>query len=107
MHKNNFLDTDFTTPERKRLNRGAVPCSLGSASKDLTPQLPDSSLRDLNSLPSLLSPQKNLQVQAPSRTYGKLPASSPTIQTPLSIPEDSRRTSSQICAVMFAVEDIS
>ena len=29
--KHHFLETDFTTPERKRLNRGAVPCSSDSA----------------------------------------------------------------------------
>jgi len=97
------------------LNRGAVPCSSDSASQDPTPQLPDSALTDLNSLPSLLSPQKNLHVQAPSRTIGKLPVSSCSIQIPLSILEDSPCTSSQICAVkstspaasMFAVEDFS
>ena len=113
--KHHFLETDFTTPERKRLNRGAVPCSSDSASQDPTPQLPDSALTDLNSLPSLLSAQKILHVQAPSRTYGKLPVSSSSIQTPLSILEDSPCTSSKICAVkstppaasMFAVEDIS
>ena len=54
---------------------GAVPCNSGSATYDPTPQLPDSALTDFNSLPSLLSPQKNLHVQAPSRTYGKLPVS--------------------------------
>jgi hypothetical protein len=105
----------FTTPEMKRLNRGAVPCSADWASQDPTPRLPDSAFTDSNSLPSLLSPQKNLHVQAPSRTYGKLPVSSCCIQTPLSILEDTPGTSSQICAVkstppaasMFAVEDIS
>ena len=69
----------------------------------------------LNSLPSLLSPQKNLHVQPPRRTYGKLPVSSSSIQTPLSVLEDGPWTSSQICAVkftptiasMFAVEDIT
>jgi hypothetical protein len=58
--KYHFLKTDFTTPEKKRLNRGAVPCSSNSASQDPTPQLPDSAFTDLNSLPSVLSPQKNL-----------------------------------------------
>jgi len=68
--KNHFLQSDFTTPERKRLNRGAVPCSSDSALQEPTPQLPDFALTDLNSLPSLLSPQKNLHVQpSPSRTY--------------------------------------
>ena len=113
--KNHFLETDFTTPERKRLNRGAVPCSSHSASQYPTPQLPDSALTNLNSLLSLLSAQKNLHVQPPSRTYGKLPLSSSSIQTLLSILEDSPCTSSKICAVkstpppasMFAVEDIS
>jgi len=97
------------------LNRRAVPCSSDSASQDPTPQLPDSALTDLNSLPSLLSPQKNLHVQAPSRTNGKLPVFSCSIQTSLSVLEDSPCTSSQICAVkstppaasMFAVEDFS
>ena len=57
--KNHFLQTDFTTPEGTRLNRMAVPCSSDSASQDPTPQVPDSpSLKDLNSLPSVLSPQK-------------------------------------------------
>ena len=92
----------------------AAPRSSHSTSQDPTLQLPDSALTDLNSLPSLLSPQKNFHVQAPSRTYGKLPVSSCSIQTPLSILEDSPCTSSQICAVkstppaasMFAVEDI-
>jgi hypothetical protein len=74
--KNHFLASDFTTPERRRLNRGAVPCSSGSAAQDPPPQLPDSALTDLNSLPSLLSSQENLHVQPPSRTYGKLPVSS-------------------------------
>ena len=64
--RNHFLETDFTAPERKRLKRGAVPCSSDSASQEPTPQLPDSALSDLNSLPSLLSPQKNLHVQPPS-----------------------------------------
>jgi len=58
----------FTVPEKKQLNRGAVPCSSDLASQDPTPQVPDSTFTDLNSLPSLLSPQKNLHVQAPSRT---------------------------------------
>ena len=109
-----LLEIDFTRPERKRLNRGAVPCSSDSASQYPTPQLPGSALTDLNSLLSLLSAQKNLHVQAPSRTYGKLPVSSSSIQTPLSILEDSPCTSSKICAVkstpaasMFAVEDNS
>ena len=92
-----------------------MPCSSDSASQDPTSQLPDSAFTDLNSLPSLLSPQKNLHVQAPSTTYGKLPVSSCSTQTPLSILEDSPSTSSQICAVKstpsaastFAVEDIS
>jgi len=113
--RNHFLETDFTTPEKTRLNRGAVPCSSDSSSQEPTPQLPDSTLTDLNSLPSLLSPQKNLHVQPPKRTYGRLPTSSSSIQTPLSILEYSPSTSSQICAVksipppasMFAVEDIS
>jgi len=113
--RNHFLETDFTAPERKRLKRGAVPCSSDSASQEPTPQLPDSALTDLNSLPWLLSPQKNLHVQPPIRTYGKLSKSSSSIQTPLSDHADSPCTSSQICAVkstpptvsMFAVEDIS
>ena len=66
--KNHFLERDLTTLEKKRLNRGAVPCSSDSASQDPTTQLPDSTFTDLNSLPSVLSPQKNLHVQAPSRT---------------------------------------
>jgi len=73
----------FTTPEKKRLNRGAVLCSADSASQDPTTQLPDSAFTDLNSLPPLLSPKTNLHVQAPSWTYGKLPVSSCSIQTPL------------------------
>jgi len=97
--KNHFLETDFTTTERKRLNRGAVPCSADSASQDPTPQFPDYRFTDLNSLPSVLSPQKNRHVQPPKRTCGKLPISSFSIQTPLSIHEDSPCTSSQICAV--------
>jgi len=97
--KGQFLKTDYTTPETKRLNRGAVPCSADSASQDPTPQLPDSTFTDLNALSSLLSPQKNLHVQAPSRTYGKLPVSSCSIQITLSILEDTPGTSSQICAV--------
>jgi len=56
--KNHFLERDFTTPEKK-------------ASQDPTPQLPDSTFTDLNSLPSLLSPQKNLHVQASSRSLKK------------------------------------
>ena len=92
-----------------------VPCSSGSSSQGSTPQLPDSTHTDLNSLPSLLFPQKNLHVQPPNRTYSKLPMSSSSIQTPLSIHEDSLCTSSQICAVkctppaasMFAVEGTS
>jgi len=102
-------------PERKRLNRGAVPCSSDSASQDATPQLPGYALTDLNSLPSVLSPQRNLHVRPPKRNYGKLPISPSSIQTPLSIHEDSPCTFSQICAVkstppagsMFAIEDIS
>jgi len=27
--KNHILETDFTTPEKKRLNRGAVSCTRG------------------------------------------------------------------------------
>jgi len=77
--KNHFLETDFTTPEKKWLNREAVPCSSDSASQDPTLQLPYSAFTDLNSLPSPLSPQKNLHVQAPTRTYGKLPVSSCSI----------------------------
>ena len=94
--KNHFLERDFT--QKKRLNRGAVPCSSDSASQDPTPQLPDSTFTDLNSLPSLLSLQKNLYVQAPSRTYCKLPVSSCSILTPLSNLEDSPCTSSEICS---------
>jgi len=99
--KNHFLEQDCATPEKKRLNRGAVPCSSDSASQDPTLQLPDSTFADLNSLPSLLSPQKTLHVHAPSRTYGKLPVFSRSILTPLSILEDSPCTPSQICAVKF------
>jgi len=44
--KNHFLETDFTTAEKKGLNRGAVPCSSDLASQDPTPQLPDSALTD-------------------------------------------------------------
>jgi len=113
--KNNFLEIDFTTPERKRLNIGAVPCSSDSALQEPTPQLPDSALTDLNSLHLFLSLQKNLYVQPPIRTYGKLPMSSSFIQTPLSIHEDSSCTFYQICAFkstppvasMFAVKDTS
>ena len=70
----------------------------GRASQDPTLQLPDSTFTDLNSHPSLLSPQKNLHVQALSRTYGKLPVSSCSILTPLSILEYSPCTSSHICS---------
>jgi hypothetical protein len=99
VYKNYFLETDFTTPERKRLNSGVVPCSSDSVLQEPTPQFPDSGLTDLNSLPTLLSPQKNLHVQPPIRTYGKLPKFSSSTQTPLSDHEDSPCTSSQICAV--------
>ena len=58
-----ITQTDFTTPERKRLNRVAVTWSSDLASQDPTPLLRDSRLTYLNSLPSLLSPQKNLHVQ--------------------------------------------
>jgi hypothetical protein len=113
--KNHFLQTDFTTPEGTCLNRMAVPCSSDSAAQDPTPQVPDSpSLMDLNSLPSVLSPQKNLHVQPPKRTYSKLPMSS-SIPTPLPFYVDSPSTSSQISAVnstptaanTFAVEGTS
>jgi len=98
--KNQLLHTDFTIPERKRLNRVAVSCNTDSASQDPTPQLPESPFTDLNSVPSLLSPQKNLHVQPPKRTYGKLPVSSSSIETPLPTHEANPCTSSQICAVM-------
>jgi hypothetical protein len=93
----------------------SVSCSSDLASQDPTPQLLDSPFMDLNSVPSLLPTQKNLHVQPPKRTYGKLPMSSSSTETPLSTHEDSPCTSSQICAVMstpaaanmFAVEDTS
>jgi hypothetical protein len=53
---------DFTTPEKKRLIRGAVPCSSDWASQGPTPRLSYSALTDMNSIPSLLPPQKNLHV---------------------------------------------
>jgi hypothetical protein len=113
--RNHLLNTDFTIPERKQLNRAAVSYSSDSASQAPTPQLPDSPFMDVNSVPSLLSPQKNLHVQPPKRTCGKLPMSSSSIETLLYTHEDSPRTSPQICVVMstpaaanmFAVEDTS
>jgi len=56
--KNHFLETDFTTPERNRLNRGAVPCSSDSASQEPTPQLPDSALRFEFSTLTFISPEE-------------------------------------------------
>jgi hypothetical protein len=108
--KNHLLQTEFTTPERKCLNRVAVPCGSDSASQD-----PTWHVSDLNPLCSLLSLQKNLHVQPPQRTYGEMPLSSSSIQTLLSIHEGSLCTSSKICAVkstplaakMFGVEDTS
>jgi hypothetical protein len=88
--KNRFLESEFTTPERKHLNRGAVPCTSDSASWDPTPQVPDSPwLMDLNSSPSVLSPQKNLHIQPLKRTYSKLCMPSLSVQTPLPIHIDS------------------
>jgi hypothetical protein len=93
----------------------AVSRSSDSASQDPTPQLPDSPFMDLNSVPSLLSPQKNLHVQPLKKTYGKLPMPSSSIETPHSTHKASPCTSLQICAVMstpttanmFAAEDTS
>ena len=64
MYKNHFLQTDFTTPERKQLNRAAVPCSLESTSQDPKPQLPDSPLMAQDAM------KVSLAAQVMSHTVG-------------------------------------
>ena len=112
--RNHFLETDFTTPERNEWTEGQCHVAQTRLHKIQHSNflIPHSQI--MNSLHSLLSPQKNLNAQAPNRTYGKLFLSSLSIQTPVSILEDSPRTSSYICAAnstspaasMLAVEDI-
>jgi len=64
VYKNHLLQTDFTTPERKQLNRGAVPCSSDSTSQDPTQQLPDSPLMAQDAM------KVSLAAQVMSHTVG-------------------------------------
>ena len=114
MQKSLFAD-GFHNTWKEMTEQRALQWSSDSASQDPIPQLPDSPFRGLNSVPSLVPPQKNLHVPWHKRNYGNLSMSSSSIQTPLAIHEDSPCASSQIYAVkstpaaarMFAVEDTS
>jgi hypothetical protein len=93
-----FLESDFTTAERIHLNRVAVPCDSGSASQSL-PQSPVPSLHTpaLDPLPSALTPEDDLHVLPPTRTYTKTLVSSTA--KPIPIHADSPSTSFQMSAV--------
>jgi hypothetical protein len=97
-----------------QLNRVAVHCALDSAAESL-PQPPYPSLHtpSLDPLPSVLTPEEDLHVLPPTKTYGKTLVPSPV--TPIPIHADSPSTSFQLSAVQpsptaantFAVKETS
>jgi hypothetical protein len=105
-----FLESDFTTTERVHLNRLAVPCGSDSALQSL-PQPPDTPSFD--PLPSVLTPEKDLHVLTPPKTYSKTLV--PSKVTPVPIHVDSPSTSFQMSAIQpspsaastFAVKETS
>jgi hypothetical protein len=90
-----FAESDFCTSERVRLNKVAVPHGSDSFSHSI-PQPSESSYYNpsLNSLPTNLTPEDNLHVLPPTRTYGKASVSS--TKTPMPVHADSPSTSHQI-----------
>jgi hypothetical protein len=89
-----FLERDFTTTERVHLNRFAVPCGSDSAVQSL-PQRHDTPSFD--PLPSVLTPEKDLHVLTPTKTYSKTLV--PSTVTPIPIHVHSPSTSFQMSAI--------
>jgi hypothetical protein len=90
-----FAESDFCTSERVRLNQVAVPHNSDSFSHSI-PQPLESAyyIPSLNSLPTILTPEHDLHVLPPTRTYGKASVSS--TKTPVPDHADSPSTSRQI-----------
>jgi hypothetical protein len=63
-------ESDFTTTERVHLNRFTVPCNSDSCVQSL-PQPPDTPSFD--PLVSILTPEEDLHVLTPTKTYSKTP----------------------------------
>jgi hypothetical protein len=105
-----FSESDFTTTERVHLNRFAVPCDSDSSVQSL-PQLPDTPSFD--PLPSVLTPEEDLHVLTPTKTYNKTLV--PSTVTPVPIHVGSPSTSFQMYAIQpsptaastFAVKETS
>jgi hypothetical protein len=65
-----FLETDFITAERMHQNRVAVSCVSDLASHSAPqPSIPSLHAPYLDSFPSLLTPEDDLHVLPPIRTY--------------------------------------
>jgi hypothetical protein len=68
-----FLETDFTTSGRIHLNRVAIPCVSDLTSHSAPqPYMPSVHIPYLDSLLSPLTPEDNLHVLPPIRTYSKM-----------------------------------
>ncbi|XP_021923786.1 uncharacterized protein LOC110831743 isoform X2 [Zootermopsis nevadensis] len=74
-----FSENDFTTAERKQLNRIAVPSSISFISVPHSapePIEPSECTPFMSSLPTVLNYENNLHVLTPVRTYSKMSVSS-------------------------------
>jgi hypothetical protein len=93
-----FSESDFTTAEMVHFNRVAVPCSSDSAAQSL-PQPPEPSFHtaSFDPVPSVFTPEDNLNVLPPTRTYSKTQV--PSAVTPIPVHADSPSTSFQMSAV--------
>jgi hypothetical protein len=96
-----FLETDFITAERMHLNRVAVPCVSDLASHSAPqPSIPSLHAPYLDSLPSLLTPEDDLHVLPPIRTYS-MRSLTYLASTPTHCP--CRKSSSQIPSLQVSL----
>ncbi|XP_033606071.1 uncharacterized protein LOC117282054 [Cryptotermes secundus] len=96
-----FSESDFTTAERVHLNRFAVPYGTDSAAQS-PPQPPGHSLHtsSFDPLPSGLTPESELNVLPPTRTYSKTLV--PSAVAPVPVHADSPSTSFKMSAIQLS-----
>jgi hypothetical protein len=118
LHKNflcsrRFAQSDFCTSERVCLNTVAVPHGSDSSSHSIPqPLQPSLYIPLLNSLPTLLTVDRNFHVLPPTRTYSKVSVFSCT-EAPTPVHAGSPSVSSEISPFQtppqvntFAVEEL-
>jgi hypothetical protein len=95
-----FLESDFRTAERIQLNRVEVLSGSDQLHIQSQPSVPSFHVPSLDSLPSVLTPEDDLYVRPPTRTYSKMLVTSFAV-TPITIHihAESPSTSPQIPAL--------